>query len=132
MHLEQLRELERRLSEAKGCYESVDAALAKAIDAAFPFETDPDARYELISAVSGSLDAAIALVERVLPGAEVTLRMGSKSADGRPLDATARLALPFQGSFGLMFRYQPEECHADVILALCLATIRALIAKDEE
>lgn len=123
--LKALRELERRLAEAKGPDSYADCVLYTELGSA----SRGDPGYP--NGPTASLDAAVALVERVLPGAEITLRMGSKNSEGHPLDATARLALPFKGSFGLMFRYQPEAPHKDVRLALCLATIRAIIAQGE-
>ena len=143
-NLNALRELEKRLAEAKGPDRKIDAAITAALCPCEPPDCIPDLHARIVAKVldggedseierfTASLDAAVALVERVLPGTEVTLRMGTKNSEGHLLDATARLALPFQGSFGLMFLCQPEQAHGVPALALCLACVRALIAQGEQ
>ena len=115
-----LRELEKRLEALEDCSEQIDAKTAEAIDRAFPFETEPDARYELISAVRGSLDAAVALVERVLPGWGYFIRKDEEGINASLLYPNALRVSPGCG-----------QHKSSPALALCLALIRALIAKGD-
>lgn len=122
-----LKELEKRLSEASGAYEEIDRPLAEAIDRAFPFETDPGTRYLIIQAVRGSLDAAVSLCERVLPGSGWLVGRGRLTPSEPLFGATV---------YATDMADEPEELGGaegpSPALALCLAAVRALIAKEKE
>jgi hypothetical protein len=115
-----LQELEKRLSEASGAYQ-LDAPLADAIDRAFPLEVEPDIRYMLIQAARGSVDAAIALAERVLPDHRWIV---DKDCDRAPKYAAQVKAR------GATWRETSRPFANTPALALCLAIVRALIAKE--
>lgn len=116
--LKALRELEKRLAEAKGDRFNESDELGVAIYEALgicsyiPDEGDP----------TKSLDAAVALVERVLPGWFWRAGHGSLHAGWAHLN-----------------RVHPDHCDrkdeasasaSTPTLALCLACVRALIAQD--
>lgn len=116
--IETLRTLEKRLSEAaadRGLDEDIDAALNKGnvTGCAAPF--------------TASLDAAIALCERVLWGRGLFLAKG-RCRPSEPLWGAQILA----SDENYEQREMPviAEAEADTAaLALCLATVRALIAE---
>lgn len=78
----------------------------------------PIAHYGQMPDPLASLDAAVALVERVLPGCTIDLTIGALS-DAQVIDADA-------ATHG-----NAEDAPAPAI-ALCLACVRALIAKGEK
>ncbi len=139
--LEKLRDLERRLSEATGAPKRTiypaDRIGEDLIDALYlatrhtiadngpggywlsaPDGT-PIAHYGVMPDPLASLDAAVALVERVLPDWHVTVR-GVNSSWHAEIVPTASMSV----GFGIGHRGSPA-------LALCLALVRALIAKSE-
>ena len=131
-NLEMLRKLESRISEAKGPSQELNADIWVITGGPSrrnyhywrgcqPKGESPTVRnYALDRApnLTGSLDAAIALIERVLPGAEWQV----STLYGR---ATAELPLNQSELNNGVFRDD-----SNVSLALCLALIRALIAKE--
>lgn len=66
-----MSDLLSRLEKATGAFGAVEAAgIANSLS---PWETNTEEWHLLVAALRGSLDAALGLVERVLPGSCVTL-----------------------------------------------------------
>jgi hypothetical protein len=116
-----LATLEQRLVEAVGPDQEIDGLLWNFIDERTLVALDDRGQtdriaYDIAPPYTSSIDAAVALVERVLPGAEyeITTRYGP-----------AHVQLPLNG----------DECSdgrredGNVPRAICLALVRALQAK---
>lgn len=150
-NLNALRDLEKRLAEAKGPDREIDRAIAHAFERPWPgykhTAADDNLRAPggawicqdgstttLICAneYTTSLDAAIALVERVLPGWFWTCgkcKLNAHATVGPDRDGPAAhlLADPkFDAGF------DADMDHGVPALALCLAVTRALIAQGEQ
>lgn len=106
-----LRELEKRLETATGPNEWLDAAIDHALNPGNTVGAAP---------VSASLDAAVALVERVLPGWGYFIRRDEEGINASLLYPNALRVSPGCG-----------QHKSSPALALCLALIRALIAKGD-
>ncbi len=165
-----LRDLEKRLTEATGPDRELDAIFAAVLDGMTKIEIDRQevwattgsgyATARLLGWIdpgktqrnfsiyddttprfTASLDAAIALCERVLPGHSFGVRTSATWADhtkwaGKPVwEAVATDTgdtddyYPFEDSHGRedVSEFFSKHCHP--ALALCLATVRALLAK---
>lgn len=114
-----------RLEEAKGPDRELDADICGALlDAqvkrrreilpSYVYHTG-DGEWSLIPAYSASLDAALSLAERVLPGCGVMLNIGSR------VEVAVWPVSPAPAAFALA----PTPA-----LALCLAILRALAVKE--
>ena len=105
-----LKDLERRLAEAKGPNFELERLIAEVVDRESALYRPPN--------YTASLDAAVSLVERVLPGCTVDLTIGALS-DAQVMDADAAI-------------HGNAEDAPTPALALCLACVRALIAQGEK
>ena len=107
-----LKDLEKRLQETTGPVDGVTAAgVANSLS---PWETESNEWWLLVKALQGSIDAALALVEAVLPGAEFSLTN---------LYGVAMAELPLNYTDGTVGAARLE--HGNLALALCLALVRA-------
>lgn len=110
--LKALRGLEKRLAEAKGPSNELDWDIHEMFG--------DGATVAAVSRYTSSLDAAIALVERVLPDWHASIQ-------GVNLAWSARLNPTAYGKVGDSFAN-----HSSPALALCLALVRALISQGEQ
>lgn len=127
MNLSALKILETRLGEAKGNFDGETAmVLATGV-----FFDDIALREKLFFTLHGSLDAAVALVERVLPHSGIKMEL-YRNRDNE-WNWYAVISSPDEPREGedpaRVFAFQP---HPHSALALCLATVRALIAQGEQ
>lgn len=146
-----LRDLEKRLSEAKGPDREIDVHLYAAFSDLpikpasswcvmdkfqFAYTDERKDRRALylheddVPEFTASLDAAVALCERVLPGRGLMIGRG-KTRPSEPLwgvelyaDDLVKIGAPYR----IIARAESET----PALALCLAIVRALLAKEPE
>ena len=121
-----LRELEKRLEEATGGSEDLNIEILHVLHDHGGFARE----MVVVPNFTASLDAAVALVERVLPGWYWASHSSQYWDNGRPADKCF---------LGGVYDASPPEINGKnfvvhkqtAALALCLALIRALIAKGD-
>lgn len=123
MTIVQLKDLERRLAEAKGPSTDLDKKIFVTIDVGF------DARVTG-HAFTASLDAAVSMVGRVLWGRGLLIGKG-RCRPNEPLWGVQILASDENEDQREMPVIAEAE-HDTAALALCLACVRALIAQGEK
>lgn len=138
MNLSALKILETRLGDAKGADLEIDAALWSLWDDR-PLE-DPTGHgvkihkrdpvdtiaFDTAPAYTASLDAAVALVERVLPN--IAWRV-TKKLDGKCYALLQRLDEDVEGGFDI---WAESKDFPTAPLAMCAALLTALIAQGEQ
>ncbi len=117
--LHTLRDLQRRLGDATGSDTDLDTAIADALE---------PGRYRqaLIPAVTGSIDDAVDLIDRMLPGCGYMLAKGKERASEPAYGAVIYASMSTRsGELGI------GEHDANQAIACCIALISALIARRE-
>lgn len=120
-----LREIERRLSEAKEGDRALDLDIARTLcpDVIVMRQRDDDSGSDPYThwKCTASLDSAIALCERVLPGWSIQVRTENHRENGWQADVWC--------SWGpTAYQRSVAAARPSPALALCLAIVRALIS----